>query len=245
MAFAEQFYRRARSIIAPTLRYSQDVYESVLNSHVHDGAHWLDVGCGYSILPSWRFASEQELTQRAERLVGLDYDLEAIRRHRTVKLRVRGDVSMLPFNSETFDLVSANMVFEHLKEPHVQLVELLRVLRPGGLLIFHTPNRRAYGVVFGRALPDRMKKKLAWLAQDRPAEDVYPTHYRINSEREIRALAERVGFTVKEIRMVVSTPLFLKLPPLVLPELLLLRALMTAPCRALRTNIIAILERPA
>lgn len=239
------FYRGVQSVIAPTLKYSQAIYETVLESHTRDRKDWLDLGCGHQLLPPWRHEQEKQLAARARTLVGFDYDFDALRKHRTITDRVRGDVSKLPFPGDTFDLMSSNMVFEHLKEPAIQLAEIFRVLRPGGMLIFHTPNKYGYGVLIGLLFPGWVKVKLAWLLQGRKAEDVYPAYYRINSTSAIRQLAERTGFRVKEIKLIVSSPNLIMIPPLVIFELLLLRLLMTRPLRPWRTNIIAILEKPA
>ncbi len=248
-ALAEQpralrFYRWAQSIIVPDLQYSQSAYESVLTQAAGNGVDWMDLGCGHQLLPPWRRQQEEQLAARARLLVGVDPDLEALAHHRTVRRRVGADATQLPFGDATFDLVSANMVFEHLTEPHTQLCEIFRVLRPGGRLVFHTPNAFGYGVVLGRVLPRRVKTRLAWLLQDRKEEDVYPAYYRINSRRTIATLAERAGFSVADFRLVVSTPILAAVPPLVVFELVLLRALMTEALCSLRTNIIAVLEKP-
>lgn len=42
------------------------------------------------------------------------------------------DAHDLPFSDQSFDMVVAIEVFEHLKKPHVAAAELNRVLRPGG-----------------------------------------------------------------------------------------------------------------
>jgi SAM-dependent methyltransferase len=178
-------------------------------------------------------------------VVGLDPDFEALGKHPTINARVRGDVSRLPFYSGTFELVSANMVFEHLQEPASQMAEIARVLRPGGVLIFHTPNKYGYGVLVARVLPDWVKARLAQFLQGREEEDVYPTFYRANSTHTIRAMAEQCGLQVREIALIVSTPTLIMIPPLVLFELVLLRALETRWLRPFRTNIIAVLEKPA
>lgn len=238
------FYRNVQSVIAPTLKYSQAIYESVLTSYVGAGKDWLDLGCGHQLLPPWRHEQEKRLVARARSLVGLDYDFDALCQHRTIVDRVRGDVSRLPFRGDAFDLISANMVFEHLRRPEAQLAEIFRALRPGGKLIFHTPNKYGYGAIIGRLIPGGLKIRLAWLLQGRLEKDVYPTFYRINSSSAIRHVAERVGFQVKKIKLIVSSPNFVMIPPLVVFELLLLRLLMTRSMRRLRTNIIVVLEKP-
>jgi SAM-dependent methyltransferase len=240
-----RLYRTARSIIAPQLKYSQTIYESVLDAYTGKGKDWMDLGCGHQLLPPWRHEQEKRLAADASTLIGFDYDLAALRKHRTIVNRVCGDASNLPFRDGSFDLVSSNMVFEHLREPKEQMTEIFRVLRPDGRLIFHTPNALGYAVIIARVIPGRIKKKLACYLQDRKEEDVYPAFYRINSVSSIERLAVRIGFRVREIRLIVSTPDLVMIPPLVIFELLLIRVLMTRWLRPFRTNIIAILQKPA
>ncbi len=46
----------------------------------------------------------------------------------------------LPWGDNTFDLITAWEVFEHLENPHFLINELERVLKPGGKLIVSMPN---------------------------------------------------------------------------------------------------------
>jgi ubiquinone/menaquinone biosynthesis C-methylase UbiE len=235
-------YWRLRQLIAPRLRYSQYAYEELLVRAVTPGVHWIDVGCGHSILPSWRSAEEQRLVANAGRLVGVDYDFGALNVHPSIRWRVRGDVTRLPFKDGSFDLVTANMVVEHLDNPADQFREVRRILRPNGVFLFHTPNALGYGVVAGRLLPDGLKSRLAYLLQGRSADDVFPTYYRANSEESIRQLARTCGFTVKEFDLVVSDAIFAMIPPVAMFELFWLRILMTAPFRRFRTNIVTVMQ---
>lgn len=50
-------------------------------------------------------------------------------------------VCELPFESERFDAIFYHHVIEHVDRPAESLVELFRVLRPGGWLFIGTPNR--------------------------------------------------------------------------------------------------------
>lgn len=51
---------------------------------------------------------------------------------------VVADAHGFPFRTDTFDLVLAMNVFEHLRRPHEAALEALRVLRPGGEILIHT-----------------------------------------------------------------------------------------------------------
>ena len=61
---------------------------------------------------------------------GIDYEtvLETDNAH--PPFGIRGDLEMLPFPSNYFDVVVSQSVVEHLKEPKIVFAELHRVLRP-------------------------------------------------------------------------------------------------------------------
>jgi ubiquinone/menaquinone biosynthesis C-methylase UbiE len=237
------FYWWSRRRIAPTLVYSQEIYEQVLDQYITPEAAWLDLGCGHQILPSWRLSHEKELVQQVRTIVGLDYDMPSLVLNKTLANRVRGDVSLLPFRSNTFDLVTANMVVEHLSEPEIQFREVARVLKPGGLFIFHTPNALGYFAVLRRLVPGFINKRLAAILDGREEGDVFPIHYKANDRQTISALATDARFEVVEQRMVTSDAVFSLVPPLMLIELVWIRALLADRFAGLRTNIIAILRK--
>jgi SAM-dependent methyltransferase len=53
---------------------------------------------------------------------------------------VRGDARVLPFADEAFDRVIASEVLEHIVDDRSTMVELARVLRPGGVLAVTVPR---------------------------------------------------------------------------------------------------------
>ena len=236
-------YWKLRSIIAPGLCYSQSIYEGVLREHGPAARRWLDLGSGHQLLPPWRDEQERELVANSGTLVAFDRDANALRQHATLTRRVLGDMASLPFLDGSFDLVTANMVFEHVQDPKTALGEIGRILRPGGRLVFHTPNVFGYTTALSVLLPELLKKPVAHCLHGRAAKDVYPTFYRFNSRRAIRRLADSTGFVVRGFRMIVSDAQFAVVPIVRVGELLLLRLLMTRLLRPFRTNIIAVLER--
>lgn len=237
-------YRVIQGIIVPKLRYAQYLYEDVLKSYVrHDTSRWLDLGCGRSILPYWRSAEERQLLKKCSTVVGIDYDLDSLKDHKGISLKIRGDISKLPFKDNSFNLATANMVVEHLDNPEVQIREIYRILRSGGLFIFHTPNVFSYSVIIGRLVPDILIDKLAYILQGRRDQDIFDTYYRANSKKKITFLAKKNGFEVVKTKMIVSSAIFSIIPPLAIIELIWIRILMMKMFRPFRTNIIAILKK--
>lgn len=238
-----KFYWSVQRVIVPDLRVSQDLYEEVLKHNVKPDAAWLDLGCGRHILPEWRAEQEKALVGSCRMAVGLDYDLHSLIDHESLSLKVRGTIADLPFQDEHFDLVTANMVVEHLDAPEKQFEEVRRVLKPGGCFIFHTPNALGYATIGNRMVPERFKARLIYALDGRKEDDVFETHYKANTKKRITELAAASGFEVVELKMVVTDAVFAVVPPLAIPELVWIRLLMTRPLRAVRTNIIAILRK--
>jgi SAM-dependent methyltransferase len=95
----------------------------------------LDVGCGPGMLPGIfaRFGCKA---------VGVDLDMEMFRPSRLHPLVAQADVNELPFNSATFDLITAtNLLFLH-PEPIFALTEMKRLLHKGGRVAMLNPSER-------------------------------------------------------------------------------------------------------
>ena len=238
-----KIYRELQRAIAPQLKYSQTIYEDILTEYSKESIRWLDLGCGHQLLPPWRFRQEQILASRAKMIVGVDYDYSSLVNHKSINKKLRCNISQLPFANDSFDLITSNMVFEHLEDPEHQLKEIFRVLSVGGKLIFHTPNILGYSTIFARIIPEPLKAKIVYLLQGRKEEDVYPAFYRINSFRKIVELTKHSGFTLSKIYMICSSAQFAILPPIVVFELIFIRLLLSRAGRSFRTNIIAILGK--
>jgi SAM-dependent methyltransferase len=110
----------------------------------------LDVGCGDGL-----FLAELDrragLSTRGWELHGVDYSRSIIEQgeHRGYALRQGNVEEGLPYDDETFDIVTAGEVIEHVYDPDRLAAEARRVLRPGGRLLVTTPNLQAW---YNRAL---------------------------------------------------------------------------------------------
>lgn len=120
----------------------------------------LDVGCG--IGHSYELLAPRET-------VGLDVDPAAIA-DQDRETRV-GDMRSLPFADASFSAVLSVQAIEHVPDPERALEEARRVLMPGGVAVFVTPNRLTFGL---------------------PGEMVDPYHYVEFAPAELRALCEGI-----------------------------------------------------
>ncbi len=160
-------------------------------------ARWLDVGCGRHLAPQWMKGHaeiEADLKSRARLLVGVDPDFAALADNRSLVMRINADAASLPFEDGSFDLVTSNMVFEHVEAPLAALKEIRRTLGDGGRLIILTPNWLDIVTIAARFIPNRWHPAIVSRLEERGAEDVYPTHFRFNRPSTIEKLLREAGF---------------------------------------------------
>jgi ubiquinone/menaquinone biosynthesis C-methylase UbiE len=136
----------------------------------------------------------------------------------------------LPFSDASFDLITCNMVVEHLPEPFLIFRELSRVLAPGGALMVHTPNARNYlvlaNIVAKKILPRSVVVEL--VKDGRAVDDIYPTYYRANDAHALRTLGESVNLQSESVRFLTQAQPYSRFfAPAAFFELLLMRAIMT------------------
>jgi SAM-dependent methyltransferase len=136
------------------------------------GAHVLDAGCGSGRLLD-------ELVRYGWHVSGLDMNPDSVeiargRGHADVQ---QGVVEALPWEDETFDLVTSLDVVEHTADDRVSLRELRRVVRTGGRLLITVPAYQAL-----------------WSSHD-----VFNRHYRRYDRKMMRAAAAEVGLTIERM----------------------------------------------
>lgn len=239
---------RLGRLLIPNLVWNQEIYGRLLLASVSRETRWMDAGCGHQVLPSGLETIEDAAVAKPRLAVGVDLDFDSLRRHRSFHLTVCSSVDFLPFASGTFDLVTCNMVAEHLPNPEVTLRELGRVLIPGGLLVVHTPNLLSYVVVMARIaralLPRRVYLALVRLSEARDASDVFPAFYRANTRGRLRRTLEASGFRQTTCRMLVAPrPVCNFFAPIGLLELMFMRATMLRPFSSLASAILATYEK--
>ena len=238
-------YYKGLKVLCPGLRNSQFAYRDALQEVVQPGVRWLDLGCGHQLFPDWMpNAVSEQLALVTRCAVSVGVDAADLRPHSAGLRKVAADVERLPFRDQTFSLVTANMVVEHVKNPERLLPEVHRVLVPGGLFLFHTPNARYFEVAIGRHIPAPVMRGVANFLDGRASDDIFPTYYRLNKARDIQHLATQSGLSSRYIRHVECTAQGVMLGPLVIFELLVIRTLRLPMFEKYRSDLLVMLEKP-
>ena len=233
--------------IHPQREYTQLTYARLIDSVLTPQTRWLDAGGGHQILEVTAPGQELAMVRRVKLTVCCDRVVEAIAKHRSIRTGVGATLDHLPFRSASLDLITLNNVAEHLEQPRQVLSEFARVLAPGGRVIIHTPNVSSYAVriaeVGRRVLPKAFIMKLIRYMDFREEEDVFPTYYRVNTERELKASAAEAGLLCEELVFAPARPLFYFVAPLCAAELAASRAMIWMGAERFAASVILALFR--
>ena len=145
----------------------------------------LDIGCGEG-----RHAIGLHVDKKVD-VVGLDLSIEDIK---TAKNRIKdfsissdntssclfglGNIQQLPFKSSSYNSIICSEVLEHVESPQEAMKEMVRVLKPGGVLAISVP----------RYLPER----ICWSLSSE-YHNVAGGHKRIFNHNQLKRLAETEG----------------------------------------------------
>jgi ubiquinone/menaquinone biosynthesis C-methylase UbiE len=241
---------RLLKLILPDLVWNQEIYGTWLQRYVSKEVKWLEAGCGWRILGEDLDKIEDELVASAGTVVGTDLTLDSLAKHRNIRQCVCASLESLPFAAGSFDLVTINMVVEHLPDPLSSFREMVRVLSPNGVLILHTPNTLNYLIFLNRTvakiLPRRFVLRIIRATENRPESDVFTTYYRANSIRKLRRIGRALDLIEESSRVLTAPqPLFRFFAPVAFLELLLMRATMSWPFRGFGATLLVAFRKHA
>lgn len=196
LTLAEQnWWRDQYRLSHPGWRPATEVFAARVQASLHPMARLLDVGCG-------RGGLIEQLDHPLNRVIGIDPDFPSLREHRLGGLpRATAVSDRLPFMRDAFDIVTAAWLFEHLENPLDTFSSVHRILRPGGVFIFITPNARHPLTLANRMAGrfGRVQGKLVNRIYARRPDDTFPTFYRANTPESLTARLTRAGFTIDSL----------------------------------------------
>jgi demethylmenaquinone methyltransferase/2-methoxy-6-polyprenyl-1,4-benzoquinol methylase len=168
--------------------------------------HVLDVGCGTADL-SLAFASLGPVTgcdfSHPMLKIGLQKVTNARQSHPVALLE--GDALALPFARERFDVVVSAFVLRNLADAAEGLMEMRRVMRPGGVLgvmDFCMPRTPLLGNLYRAYFLGILPKVGTWVSGvDGPYKYLPESVQAFPGPEDLKALITRTGFVDVEIRL--------------------------------------------
>lgn len=181
-------------------------FDRMIRRYLRPDSAALDAGAGRG----HRFP--HDFRRHVARMAGVDRD-PAVLDNPNLSEAAIADLVDLPYPDAEFDVVFSKFVFEHLERPVAAMRELHRVMKPTAHLLIHTPNRWHYVTLAAALTPTPVhiwyRTKLGW-----DEEDTFPTQYRVNDVKTMRALAAKSGFRVHSLELLETKPTYLALHPL-------------------------------
>ncbi len=201
------------------------VYQQRVAAALSKGNCVLDLGCG-------RGGIVERLADSGAWL-GVDPDIQSLQQHRSATLaRGCAQSESLPFAAQTFDMIVASWVLEHLDHPRATFGEIGRLLRPGGSFFFLTPNARhplsRLNAIIARMQP--LHQQFISTLYERSPADTFPVTYRANTIRSIEYMAIGAGLQLVEIALI-DDPAYLALGPWALLPAVALEMILPALCK--------------
>jgi ubiquinone/menaquinone biosynthesis C-methylase UbiE len=224
-------FRAVVDRFAPGSENEQYAYFREVRRHVRRGIKWLDAGCGHTLVPGWMkqaSALEAELLSAPGLIVGTDLDLVSLHKPSTIQ-RCCCDIQKLAFRAESFDLITCNMVMEHVENPETAFREFHRVLKPGGTLIVHTPNVLNWGNFVAKITPRRFHDFVRKRASGSDPDDVFATLYRANTPQTLKLSLTGAGFETVDVQLLPGRPHMSGFGPLIYLECLMYRLSLKFP----------------
>lgn len=160
---------------------------------LRDGERVFDCGCGMGFY----LMALGEL--RPLRLFGLDGDVERLhwaQREHVPAALLSGDILKLPFPDASFDKVLMSEVLEHIADDEAALLEVYRVLKPGGVLALSVPHAR-FPFWWDPINP-------VWIAlggepiRSGPIAGLWSNHERLYEPADLRMVMWRAGFDLEQ-----------------------------------------------
>ncbi len=145
----------------------------------------LDIGCGGGFLTNY-------LAQNGHSVHGIDLSAQSLEVAKKTDSTnsvtyLQANATSLPFADNSFDVVSAMDILEHIENPESLISEASRVLKPNGLFFFHTFNRNFFSYLLAI-------KGIGWFVKNSPPDlHVYPLFIK---PKELQDLLTKHNLTI-------------------------------------------------
>ncbi len=182
--------------------WDDQLFRQCIETYIDDDSILLDLGAGSGIVEAMNFRC------RVHRACGIDLDERVLANPFLDEAKVACG-SSIPYLNNAFDVVIADNVLEHLEKPVDVFAEIVRVLKPGGVFLFKTPNRWHYVALIASLSPHWFHSFVnRW--RGRPDSQFFPTLYRANSHDRISYCSALAGLTLDKLLYIDGRPEYLR-----------------------------------
>ena len=190
-------WRERYRMMHPDWQPATELYANLVRQQLTPAARVLDIGCG-------RGGLVEQLNHPLAQVVGIDPDWQSLREHRLNLTSAVAFSDDLPFAPESFDVAFASWVLEHLARPFLTFQSVTRVLKPGGVFVFITPNGRHPLALLNQTMGKlgALQGKIVAGLYGRSADDTFATHYRANSQAALEKLAAQSGLHLAQLHTI-------------------------------------------
>ncbi len=232
----QEKYRNEYKNLNPDWERSTEIFRKMVLDVVDERTKILDVGCGHSDLL-------EEAYFKTPHAYGVDPEADVVHRNPFLKDIRTEFVEKMSFEDNFFDVVVSAWVLEHLSDPEKAFSEIYRVLKPGGVVIFLTPNVWNYNVWLIRLIPEKFHSFLTQKLYGRQDNDTFPKAYKVNSLGKVRKVLKSVGF--KEERLLTNgDPSYISFNNITFRIALFLEKILNIPIfRKYRVHIIGMFKK--
>lgn len=185
----------------------EEVFDQAVSGLLEPSHVLLDAGCGFDFPFLSKYAPKVSF--------GVGVDLTTPDKTVPGWTRVLiGNLERLPIKSGSVDVIISRSVVEHLDHPTEVFTELGRTLRPGGRLIFTTPNKYYYSCLIALLTPEWIKAAYFRAVFGEDAYHHFPVRYRANTRSRLERLAAQAGLRVVRLDALRHYPYYLMFSPL-------------------------------
>lgn len=181
------------------------IFSNWIRSSLDMDSITLDLGAGSGL--GWRY----NFKNLCKRVIGIDINPD-VANNPNLDEAIISDFFKNNFEDNSFDIVIANNVVEHIKEPYDFLVEVKRILKRNGVFYFRTLNKYHYAGLISWLTPYGFHiyyNRLLGKKED----DILPTYYKMSSVKDIDRLSKTINFKY-EIKMFEGYPGYLMINPI-------------------------------
>ena len=163
-----------------TIEYYREV-----KSHIGHSHRILDYGSGRG---SWYYDDDDNkrrqmrtLKKPGNMVIGVDIDEAVLSNPTNDENHIISD-SWVHKNLDSFDLITADFVLEHIEDDEKFFLDVNRLLKKDGYFCARTPHKNSYVALGNRIIPKWLHRyTLAKAQPDRKNIDVFKAYYKINT----------------------------------------------------------------